>query len=117
TKLEFGGCLCSAEYSEFKAVSENALFAYDEGLPGKAWASGHPVILTKVVNSYFKRTDEAVEAGLTCGVALPVFAGVFLMAVMVLFCGDDEKHVGASELWHNVAERPQAMGIVVGYYG
>ena len=26
------------EYSEFKAVSENALFAYDEGLPGKAWA-------------------------------------------------------------------------------
>ena len=42
TQLEFGGCLCSEEYSEFKAVSENALFAYDEGLPGKAWASGHP---------------------------------------------------------------------------
>ena len=103
TKLEFGGCLCSAEYSEFKAVSENALFAYDEGLPGKAWASGHPVILTKFANSYFKRTDEAVEAGLTCGVALPVFAGEFLMAVMVLFCGDDEKHVGAIELWHNDA--------------
>jgi hypothetical protein len=41
TKLEFGGCLCSAEYSEFKVVSENALFAYDEGLPGKAWG---PVI-------------------------------------------------------------------------
>jgi len=77
TKLEFGGCLCSAEYSEFKAVSENALFAYDEGLPGKAWASGHPVILTKFANSYFKRTDEAVEAGLTCGVALPVFAGAW----------------------------------------
>ena len=32
TRLEFGGSLCSAEYSEFKAVSENALFAYDEGL-------------------------------------------------------------------------------------
>ena len=26
TRLEFGGCLCSEEYSEFKAVSENALF-------------------------------------------------------------------------------------------
>jgi len=49
---------CSEEYSEFKAVSENALFAYDEGLPGKAWAAGHPVILTKFANSYFKRTDE-----------------------------------------------------------
>jgi len=31
TRLEFGGCLASEEYSEFKAVSENALFAYDEG--------------------------------------------------------------------------------------
>jgi hypothetical protein len=42
TKLEFGGCLCSAEYSEFKAVSENALFACDEGLPGKAWPPAIP---------------------------------------------------------------------------
>src|SRR5882757_2208960 len=88
-----------------QGVSENALFAYDEGLPGKAWASGHPVILTKFANSYFKRTNEAIEPGLTCGVALPVFAGEFLMAVMVLFCGDDEKHVGAIELWHNDAEK------------
>ena len=117
TRLEFGGCLASEEYSEFKAVSENALFAYDEGLPGKAWASGHPVILTKFANSYFKRTDEATEAGLTCGVALPVFAGEFLMAVMVLFCGDDEKHVGAVELWHNDPEKSHEMGLVDGYYG
>ena len=117
TRLEFGGCLCSEEYSEFKAVSENALFAYDEGLPGKAWASGHPVILTEFANSYFKRTDEAIEAGLTCGVALPVFAGEFLMAVMVLFCGDDEKHVGAIELWHNDPEKSHEMGLVDGYYG
>ena len=117
TRLEFGGCLASEEYSEFKAVSENALFAYDEGLPGKAWASGHPVILTKFSNSYFKRTDEAIEAGLTCGVALPVFAGEFLMAVMVLFCGDDEKHVGAIELWHNDPEKSHEMGLVDGYYG
>jgi hypothetical protein len=117
TRLEFGGSLCSAEYAEFKAVSENTLFAYDEGLPGKTWASGHPVILTKFANSYFKRTDEAIEAGLTCGVALPVFAGEFLMAVMVLFCGDDEKHVGAIELWHNDAERSHEMALVDGYYG
>jgi len=117
TRLEFGGCLCSEEYSEFKAVSENALFAFDEGLPGKAWAAGHPVILTEFANSYFKRTDEAIEAGLTCGVALPVFAGEFLMAVMVLFCGDDEKHVGAIELWHNDPEKSHEMGLVDGYYG
>ena len=35
THLEFGGSLCSAEYSEFKALSENALFAYDEACPAK----------------------------------------------------------------------------------
>lgn len=117
TRLEFGGSLCSAEFEEFRAVSENALFAYDEGLPGKAWASGHPVILTNFADSYFRRTDEAIEAGLTCGVALPVFAGEFLMAVMVLFCGDDAKHVGAIELWQNDPDKSHEMGLVDGYYG
>ncbi|QIG93572.1 MULTISPECIES: GAF domain-containing protein [unclassified Bradyrhizobium] len=117
TRLEFGGSLHSGEFTEFNAVSENALFAYDEGLPGKAWASGHPVILTEFANSYFKRTDEAREAGLTCGVALPVFAGEFLMAVMVLLCGDDRKHVGAIELWHNDPDRSHEMALVDGYYG
>jgi len=71
TRLEFGGCLCNAEFSEFCALSENTLFAYDEGLPGKAWASGHPIVLTEFFNSYFKRADDAKEVGLTCGVALP----------------------------------------------
>jgi hypothetical protein len=101
TRLEFGGSLCAAELSEFRALSENAMFAYGEGLPGKAWAAGHPIVLTKFADSYLKRPDEAKEAGLTCGVALPVFAGEFLTAVMVLFCGGDEKHVGAIELRNN----------------
>src|SRR5258707_659661 len=105
TRLEYGGGLCSNEYSEFRALSEDTLFAYDEGLPGKAWASGHPIILTEFSGTYFKRGDEAKEAGLTCGVALPVFAGEFLMAVMVLFCGDDETHASASpSLLHTAAE-------------
>ena len=39
------------------------------------------------------------------------------MAVMVLFCGDDEKHVGAIELWHNDPEKSDEMGLVDGYYG
>jgi hypothetical protein len=110
TRLEYGGGLCSDELSEFRALSENALFAYGEGLPGKAWASGHPVVLTEFANSYFKRTDEAKEASLTCGVALPVFAGEFLTAVLVLFCGDDDRHVGAIELWHNDLQVSHEMG-------
>lgn len=120
TRLEFGGGLYSEgleDLTAFKAASENLLFAHDEGLPGKAWASGHPVILTKFANSYFKRTDQAIEAGLTCGVAVPVFAGEFLQAVMVLFCGADETHVGAIELWHNDPDISHEMGLVDGYYG
>jgi hypothetical protein len=116
-RLEFGGGLYGEGLSAFKAVSESLHFGYDEGLPGKAWACGHPVILTKFANSYFKRTDQALAAGLTCGVAVPVFAGEFLQAVMVLFCDDDEAHVGAIELWHNDAEISHEMGLVDGYYG
>ena len=66
---------------EFRAVSEQMTFGFDEGLPGKAWATRHPIILKKFENSYFKRTEAAKAAGLTCGVALPVFAGELLMAV------------------------------------
>lgn len=117
THLEHGGSLSSGAFAEFNALSEGTLFQRDEGLPGKAWASGHPVILTDFANSYFRRTDAAHEAGLTCGVALPVFAGETLKAVLVLFCGDDESHVGAIELWHNDAEATHEMRLVDGYYG
>lgn len=102
---------------EFRAVSEQMRFGFDEGLPGKAWAAGHPVILKKFENSYFKRIEAAKTAGLTCGAALPVFAGEQLMAVAVLFCGDDEAHVGAIELWHNDPDKSFEMRLVDGYYG
>jgi hypothetical protein len=117
TRLEFGGGLYSERLSAFKAASEDLSFGYDEGLPGKAWASGHPVILTEFANSHFRRTEQAAEAGLTCGVAVPVFAGEFLQAVMVLFCGGDDRHVGAIELWHNDPDVSHDMGLVDGYYG
>jgi len=117
SRLEFGGSLCGPEFDEFRDLSENALFACGEGLPGKAWESGHPIILTSFANSHFKRADEAREVSLTCAVALPVFAGEFLMAVMVLLCGDDDKHIGAIELWHNDPEVSHELALVEGYYG
>jgi hypothetical protein len=54
--------------------------------------------------------------GLTCGVAIPVFAGPFLQAVLVLLSGDDQEHVGAIELWHTPPGAIE-MGLVDGYYG
>ncbi len=117
TKLEFAGSLGNDDLKDFKTLSEATVFAYDEGLPGKAWASQHPIILTKFAGSYFKRTEAAAAAGLTCGVALPVFVGEFLMAVLVLFCGDDETHIGAIELWNNDPQLSHEMALVDGYYG
>ena len=117
TRLEFGGSLCGDVFSEFCALSESALFAYNEGLPGKAWAAGRPIVLTELSNSDFKRAGEAREAGLKCAIALPVFAGEFLMAVLVMFCGDDGMNIGAIELWHNDPEVSHELGLVDGYYG
>lgn len=115
TQLEFGSGLYGA-LSEFKAASEQQHFAYDEGLPGKAWSQGHPVMLTRFEHSYFKRTAAAQKAGLTCGIAIPIFSGDFLLAVVMFLCGDDEDHAGAIEVWSNAANS-DSLSVIDGYYG
>jgi hypothetical protein len=101
----------------FRAVTQKMCFGYDEGLPGKAWASRHPIVLNDLQNPLFRRRDAARNAELTCGVAIPVFAGDILLAVLVFFCGDDEDHVGAIELWHNDPGQSAEMGLEDGYFG
>lgn len=115
TQLEFGSGLYGALH-DFKAASERQLFAYNEGLPGKAWAQKHPVVLTRFEHSYFKRTAAAQAAGLTCGVAMPIFSGDFLLAVVVFLCGDDAEHAGAIEVWCN-GEADNRLTVMDGYYG
>ncbi|MBK8814126.1 MAG: GAF domain-containing protein [Methylococcaceae bacterium] len=116
TQLEFGSGLYGA-LSEFKAASEQQRFPYNEGLPGKAWAAGHPIVLKEFKDSYFKRTLAATKAGLTCGIALPVFSGEFLLAVVVFLCGDDDEHAGAIEVWCNDSTNPDSLQVLDGYYG
>ncbi|MCB1960214.1 MAG: GAF domain-containing protein [Rhodocyclaceae bacterium] len=101
----------------FRLVSEKTFFGFEEGLPGRAWAERRPVILKDLQNSYFVRREAAAKAGLTCGVAIPIFAGDVLVSVVVLFCGDDESHVGAIELWHNDPDTSLEMSLVDGYFG
>lgn len=73
----------------FEAASRHSSFAKGEGLPGKAWAEARPIVLKAFDGSYFQRTDAAREAGLTAAVAIPVFDGAKLLAVLVVLCGDD----------------------------
>lgn len=116
TQLEFGSGLYGS-LTDFKNVSEKQRFAYDEGLPGKAWAAGHPLVLSRFEDSYFKRTAEARKAGLTCGIAIPIFSGDFLLAVVVFLCGDDREQAGAIEVWRSEAGAGSTLQVLDGYYG
>ncbi len=99
---------------DFAAVSGQESFGPGEGLPGKAWAEARPVVLKGFEGSYFKRTDAAKAAGLTSAVAIPVFAGDILKAVLVVLCGDDKNRTGAIEVW---AENDGLLMLSDGYYG
>jgi len=114
--LEFGGG-SFGDASRLAAITPQLCFGRGEGLPGQAWENGYPVVLPQLDHSNFRRADAARAAGLTCGVAIPLWQGTQLRAVVVLFCGDDEQHAGAIELWRNVPEVSPDMGLVDGYYG
>jgi len=105
------------ELEDFKVTSEQTRFNYYEGLPGTAWATGHPVVIKEFTHSCFKRTEAAKKAGLTCAIGIPVFSGEFLMAVVVFLCGDDEEHAGAIEVWGNNSDESDGLGVIDGYYG
>jgi hypothetical protein len=116
THLEFRDGLYG-EHAGFRAVSESMRFARDEGLPGKAWASRRPVILKSFADSNFHRTEAATLAGLTCGVAMPIFDGAALTSVLVFFCAANADEVGAIELWHNDPSISLKLALADGYYG
>lgn len=116
TQLEFGSGLYGS-LTDFKRISEKQRFAYDEGLPGKAWAAGHPIMLSRFEDSYFKRTAAAQKAGLTCGIAMPIFSGDFLLAIVVFLCGDDREQAGAIEVWCNDPAVLETLQLLDGYYG
>lgn len=116
TYLEYGGG-CYGRAARFGALSRSLCFARGEGLPGQAWEAGHPIVLKQFEGSPFRRTEAARAEGLTCGIAVPIFAGDFLTSVMVIFCGDDDAHAGAIELWHNDPAESKDMTLVDGYYG
>jgi hypothetical protein len=114
--LEFGGGLYG-NAKRLGLVSRSMCFGRGEGLPGRAWDQGRPIVLRELDPRLFRRSEQARADGLTCGIALPIFAGDALKAVLVMFCGDDDEHVGAIELWRNDPETSREMSLDDGYYG
>ncbi|MCF3650945.1 GAF domain-containing protein [Synoicihabitans lomoniglobus] len=114
--LEFSGGIYG-DLNEFRRISRHERFNHGEGLPGAAWAQRRPVILSEFTTENFKRTAAAHAAGLTCGIAYPVFAGEFLTGVLVFFCGEDEGNVGAIEVWGRDPTDQLGLKLDSGYYG
>jgi hypothetical protein len=118
--LELGGAWYG-EATRFGALSRRMCFGRGEGLPGQAWDAGRPLVLKAFEGSAFRRTQAAHADGLTCGIALPVFGGTTLKAVVLIFCGDspdlDAGQAGAIELWRNQAESGKDLVLDDGYYG
>lgn len=100
----------------FATESVNTRFGFGEGLPGRAWERGHPIVMQSLTRPLFLREEAAAAAGLTCGVAIPVLAGSDLKAVLVLLCGDDADHVGAIEVWHSPPDSIE-LALADGYFG
>ena len=101
----------------FQRQSQKRYFSYNEGLPGKAWSSARPQIIRNIAFSFFRRKEEAIKAGLNSAIAIPIFAGEFLQAVVVFLFGEDEFHSGAIELWGTNTENNSKLSLLDGYYG
>jgi hypothetical protein len=101
----------------FQRQSQKRYFSYNEGLPGKAWSSARPQIIRNIAFSFFRRKEEAIKAGLNSAIAIPIFAGEFLQAVVVFLCGEDEHHSGAIELWGTSTANNTKLSLLDGYYG
>lgn len=114
--LEFGGGVYG-DAPEFGAVSRSMCFGRGEGLPGRVWEEGTPIILKSLQGGYFQRAAAAKAAQLTCAVAFPLFFDALLKAVVVLFCGDVAGQSGAIEVWRNDPRVTSDLKLLDGVYG
>ncbi|CAN5271393.1 GAF domain-containing protein [soil metagenome] len=114
--LEFGsGTFGSAR--QLATISKMMCFGRGEGLPGRAWEGGRPILLNTLEDPYFRRATAARAAGLSCAVALPFFQSGKVTAVLVIFCSHSDEAAAAMELWHNNEYVATDMRLVGGAYG
>lgn len=102
---------------EFRDASQTMRFAANEGLPGQTWAARRPLIWKDLNTDHFKRKELAVQANLVCGLSIPVFAGEFLLGVVVLLCGAGDNVSGVVEVWRNRDFYDNELHLLDGYYG
>jgi len=75
----------SGRFGAFTAVGESLAFDPDEGLVGRAWATGEPTWSRALEKGTFRRHEAAAAAGFDTAVAIPVVADRDTLAVLVFF--------------------------------
>ena len=74
-------------FSGFRKISENLEFRKGVGLLGRVLADGEPAWIVDVTKDEdFLRAKAADDAGLRTGIAMPVFVGREVVAVLEFFC-------------------------------
>jgi GAF domain len=101
-------------HASLAAGSEHTTFELGQGLPGQAWSTRKPV-LWQALDERFMRRELASQAGLDAGIALPIFRGGELTAVVTLLCGSREHTGGCIELWE--PNELRELAFADGYYG
>lgn len=101
----------------FEAITRQMVFARGEGLPGRAWEAGHPLMLRQLVGSYFKRAAAARAMDLTCAVAVPVFQRSALRCVVVFLMGRSPSSGSAVRLWRTDSRLSQDFTLVDEHVG
>jgi hypothetical protein len=100
--------------TDFEHASVELTLKKGQGLPGAAWASMRPEVWHQL-GERFVRAAPASAAGIGAAVALPLFHGSELVAIMAFYCGSALQSEGCIEVW-----QPNGKGELEhddGYYG
>ena len=73
-------------FAAFRKISENLECHRGDGLLGRVLADGEPAFVNVTREEDFLRAKAADDAGLRTGIAMPVFVGQELVAVLEFFC-------------------------------
>ncbi|BDT70367.1 hypothetical protein os1_45600 [Comamonadaceae bacterium OS-1] len=115
--LEFQSGIFGAPAWGFANLTRSMCFGRGEGLPGRAWEEGRPILLSQLQGSLFRRSAAATSLGWTSAVAVPFFAGGTIQSVLVFFCGKAPTQAGTLELWQAQPGLDASLTLVDGAFG
>ena len=99
---------------ELARVSARSTFRRGEGLPGAAWSTERPLVWHDL-GVFFVRAEQARAAGVDVAMALPIFNGNALTAVIVFLMSKAYGSPGCLEIWDAKADM-RVLGHGGGHY-